>query len=34
MGGKTSKIKYYINTDLYISKFYLWLTTNQQKNAY
>jgi hypothetical protein len=28
------KIKYNINTDLSISKFYLWRITNQQKNAY
>jgi len=27
-------IKYNINTDLYISKFYLWRITNQQKNVY
>ena len=29
-----TKQKYNINTDLYNSKFYLWLITNQQKNAY
>jgi len=28
---QTYKIKYYIHTDLYISKFYLWPITNQQK---
>jgi hypothetical protein len=27
-------IKYSINPDLYISKFNLWLITNQQKSAY
>jgi len=28
------KQNYNINTDLYISNFYLWQITNQQKNVY
>lgn len=29
-----TKQKYNINTELYLSKLYLWLITNQQKNVY